>query len=204
MTLEIVQIRGERGDNFSYLVFCNQTRQAMIIDSSFAAETLLHEIDRRNLELVMVANTHGHRDHTAGNDRIIGVTGVPLAAHHADIPLAQIPLHNGQTLMLGNGSVEVLHTPGHSPGSVVFRTENALITGDTLFISRCGRADLPGGDVERLYHSLQKLKLLPDELTVYPGHDYGPTPTATLGQEKQSNPFLLCNDLESFIALRMG
>ncbi|GAB4166044.1 MAG: hydroxyacylglutathione hydrolase family protein [Geothermobacteraceae bacterium] len=204
MALQVVQISGERGDNFSYLVFCDRSRQAMIIDSSFAAEKLLAELEARQLDLVMVANTHGHRDHTAGNDRIIGATGVPLAAHHADIPLAQIPLHNGQILSLGDGQVEVLHTPGHSPGSVVFRTDDAIITGDTLFISRCGRADLPGGDVERLYHSLQKLMLLPDELTVFPGHDYGPTPTATLGQEKQTNPFLLCPDLDSFIALRMG
>ncbi len=204
MALEILQIRADRGDNFSYLVFCPDSRQALIIDSSFAADSLLAEIEDRDLELVLVANTHGHRDHTAGNDRIIGTTGVPLAAHHADMPLAQIPLHNGQRLTLGTGQIEVLHTPGHSPGSVVFRIGNAVITGDTLFISRCGRADLPGSDVERLYHSLQRLKLLPPGTLVYPGHDYGPTPTATLADELATNPYLRCPDLESFIALRMG
>ncbi|TYO99300.1 glyoxylase-like metal-dependent hydrolase (beta-lactamase superfamily II) [Geothermobacter ehrlichii] len=204
MALEIVQLRAGRADNFSYLVWCPQTNDAMVVDPSFAPDLLLAEAEKRGLTIRILANTHGHRDHIAGNDRIMAATGAPLAAHPSDLPLAQVPLHNGQLLPLGAERIEVLHTPGHSPGSIVFRLDAAVITGDTLFVSRCGRADLPGSDVKRLYHSLQRLKQLPPETVVYPGHDYGPTPTATIAHELETNPFLLCGDLESFIELRMG
>jgi hydroxyacylglutathione hydrolase len=203
MALEIVQLRAGQSDNFSYLVCCPETRQAMAIDPSFTPELLLREAAERGVEIVLLANTHGHRDHIAGNADILAATRARLAAHPTDVPQAGLHLGEGMELAVGNGTVQVMHTPGHTPGSLVFRIGDAVITGDTLFVSRCGRADLPGSDVRALYRSLQRLKTLPAETHVYPGHDYGPTPTSTLAWELAHNAYLKCPDLESFIALRM-
>ncbi|PNU21755.1 hydroxyacylglutathione hydrolase [Geothermobacter hydrogeniphilus] len=204
MNFEILQLPVGRSDNFTYLVWCPETREAMVVDPGFAPELLLEAAAERGLDIRILANTHGHRDHIAGNNAIHSATGAVLTAHPSDIPHAQQPLGNGSLIILGNGRIESLHTPGHTPGSVIFRVGDAIITGDTLFVSRCGRADLPGGDVKRLYHSLQRIKQLPPETLVYPGHDYGPTPTSTLAWELENNAFLNCPDLYSFIELRMG
>ncbi len=204
MAFEILQLPVGKSDNFTYLVWCNATREAMVVDPSFAPEALLDAASERQLQIRILANTHGHRDHIDGNNRIFSATGAVLTAHPSDLPHAQHPLGNGSLFNLGKGQIEAWHTPGHTPGSVIFKVDDAIITGDTLFVSRCGRADLPGGDVKTLYHSLQRFKQLPPETKVYPGHDYGPMPVSTIGWELENNAFLQCPDLESFIRLRMG
>lgn len=203
-SLEIVQIRSGQMDNFSYLLFCPTTGRGIGIDPSLEPEKLLTEIRKRNVTLEMVVNTHGHRDHIVGNDRLIEATGARLAAHHLDLPEADIALEEGTPIRVGEGLVEVLHTPGHTPGSITLHPPGSLITGDTLFITRVGRADLPGSDPESLYRSLRRLAEFPAETRVYPGHDYGPRPVSTIGFELENNPYLRCPDLESFIHLRMG
>jgi len=202
--LQVVQIQAGSADNFSYLVICPESGAAMAVDPSFAPECLLAEAAARQVRIEILANTHGHMDHVAGNGEIIKATGAELAAHPLDLSKVDIPLAEGTRLGLGQGCIEVLHTPGHTPGGLVFRVGGGIITGDTLFVSRCGRADLPGSDVEQLYTSLQRLKRLPPETVVYPGHDYGPTPTSTLAWELENNQFLRCPDLAGFISLRMG
>ena len=204
VALEIVQIDASEMDNYSYLVYCPQTMQGAAVDPSMRPEKLLDAAKLRGVTLNLLLNTHGHQDHIAGNPQIQAHAQVKLAAHPNDLPQAELKLEDGAILEIGNGRVEVLHTPGHTPGSLVFRTGNAIITGDTLFVSRCGRADLPGSNVEDLYHSLQRLKQLPADLRVYPGHNYGPTPTSTIGWERGNNEFLKCPDLPSFIKLRIG
>jgi len=204
MALEILQLSSSKSDNFSYLVYCPETLEGMAIDPSFAPDILLQAAANRNIKIVILANTHGHGDHIAGNPAILAATGAKLAAHPLDVAEADIPLAEGSTIKLGNGVIEVLHTPGHTPGSVVFRVDGAIITGDTLFVSRCGRADLAGSKVEDLYQSLQRLKQLPPATRVFPGHDYGPMPVSTLDWELAHNEFIRCPDLESFITLRMG
>lgn len=203
-TLEILQFPVGQAQNFAYLAYCPDTLQALVIDPSFGAGELLQAAAERDLEIVLLANTHGHRDHTAGNAEILAATNARLAAHPSDVPQAGIHLAEGMEMGIGNCKFSVLHTPGHSPGSLVFSAGEAIVTGDTLFVSRCGRADLPGSDVRALYRSLQRLKTLPGETIVYPGHDYGATPTSTIARELQENEFLRCPDLESFIKLRMG
>ena len=204
VALEIVQIEASEMDNYSYLVYCPQTMQGAAIDPSLRPELLLDEAKQRGITLIWLLNTHGHQDHIAGNPQILAHAAVKLAAHPSDLPQAEVKLQDGSSIEIGNGRIDVLHTPGHTPGSLVFKTGDTLITGDTLFISRCGRADLPGSKVEDLYHSLQRLKQLPTETQVYPGHNYGPTPTSTIGWELENNDFLKCSDLSSFIKLRLG
>ncbi len=204
MDLEIVQIPAGEADNFSYLVYCKATRDGLAIDPSFAPEALLRAARENHVTITVLGNTHGHRDHTSGNSEILDATGAVLAGHPDDLPQADIPLEEGGKIHIGNGTVMVLHTPGHTPGSIVFKTDDAIITGDTLFVSRCGRADLPGSNVEDLYQSLQRLKQLDPETRVFPGHDYGPQPVSTIGWELENNAFIRCPDLDSFIKLRMG
>jgi len=203
-SLEIIQIDASEMDNFSYLVFCPETLQGAAVDPSMHPERLLEEAARRGVTLSLLLNTHGHQDHIAGNRSILEKTGCKLAAHPADLPQADIHLDEGSKIPLGNSRISVLHTPGHTPGSIVFRTGDAIITGDTLFVSRCGRADLPGSRVEDLYQSLERLKTLPPTTRVYPGHNYGPTPSSTIAWELLNNEFLKCPDLPSFIKLRIG
>jgi glyoxylase-like metal-dependent hydrolase (beta-lactamase superfamily II) len=202
--LSIIQIEASEMQNYSYLLYCPQTLQGAAIDPSMWPERLLEKADQLGIELVYLLNTHGHNDHVAGNGKILAKSKAKLAAHQTDVPNAQIPLTDQSVIQLGEGTIEVLHTPGHTPGSVVFKSGKILITGDTLFVGRCGRADFPGSDVSALYTSLQKLKKLPPETEVYPGHDYGETPTSTIRHELNSNEFLKCSDLASFIQLRMG
>ena len=176
----------------------------MGVDPGMAPESLLQVMRDKGLILDVLANTHGHHDHIAGNGKVLAETGARLAAHPDDVPGADIPLTDGSVLQVGRLEVKVLHTPGHTPGSVAFYVNGAVITGDTLFVTRCGRADLPGSDPAALYRSIGRLAQLPEETLVYPGHDYGPQPVSTIAFERANNPYMQCPDLESFIKLRMG
>ena len=203
MALTVVQIPASEGANFSYLAYCPETLKGVAVDPSFTPQALLDVAVEKGVEITLLINTHGHRDHIAGNGDILLATGAELAAHPADLPNADQPLADGDIIEVGNSQIEILHTPGHSPGSIVLRTEDAVITGDTLFVSRCGRADLPGSDVNQMYQSLQRLKQLPSATRVFPGHDYGPQTISTIGLELEQNDYLRCTDLESFVRLRM-
>lgn len=204
MALTILQIPAGSGANFAYLAYCPRQRRGVVIDPSFAAEAVLAAAGEHGITIELIANTHGHNDHIAGNAAVLQATGARLAAHPADVPGADLPLAEGVLLTVGDEQLSVLHTPGHSPGSVCFLTAGAIVTGDTLFVTRCGRADLAGSDVNALYDSLQRLKQLPPETLVYPGHDYGPRPVSTIGDELRTNPYLLCPDRPAFIRLRLG
>ena len=204
MIPEVVQIPIPRTDNFSYLVICPQTGKALGVDPGMSPESMLSVIHSRELSLEVLANTHGHPDHILGNGKVLEETGAKLAANPLDVPGADITLSEGSQLQIGVITVDVLHTPGHSPGSLVFNPPGSLITGDTLFVTRCGRADFPGSDPTALYHSLLRLAAFPPETQVFPGHDYGPKPQSTIAFEREHNEYMKCPDLESFLKLRMG
>ncbi len=201
---EIVQIPVAGTDNFSYLVICPESGKALGVDPGIAPQSMLSVVRERKLTLDILANTHGHGDHIAGNGEVLRITGAKLAANPLDVPTAEIALGEGSQLQVGSIMIGVLHTPGHTPGGLVFNPPGALITGDTLFVTRCGRADFPGSDPEAMYHSLLRLASFPPATKVFPGHDYGPKPHSTIGFERENNEYLKCADLESFIKLRMG
>lgn len=202
--LEVVQIPAGEMKNFAYLVYCPHSGDAIAVDPSFGAAALLTEVERRGANLQLVLNTHGHNDHLAGNKEVLAATGARLAAHPLAVAEADLPLAEGTIVTLGNTAIEILYTPGHHPGHVCLHLPGALLTGDTLFVTRVGRADLAGSDPAALYHSLLRLADFPGETLVYPGHDYGPQPVSTIAYERQHNPFMRCEDLESFLRLRMG
>ena len=202
--LEVVQIPAGEMKNFAYLICCPNSGDALAVDPSFGAAALLAEVERRGVKLKLVLNTHGHNDHLVGNKAVLAATGARLAAHPLTVADADLPLAEGTIVPLGDSTIEVLYTPGHHLGHVCLHLPGALVTGDTLFVTRVGRADMAGSDPEALYHSLQRLAEFPGETLVYPGHDYGPQPVSTIAYERQHNPFMRCEDLESFLRLRMG
>lgn len=201
--VEVIQCRVGR-DNFSYLVACTVTGRALGVDPGRDPEVMLAELRRRRLTLDLLASTHGHADHVAGNAAVMAATGARLAAHPADLPEADLPLDEGSVLSFGDAALTVLHVPGHTPGSVALYFPGGVLTGDTLFVTRCGRADFPGSDPAALYSSLQRLASLPADTRVYPGHDYGPQVSSTIAFERTHNPYLQCPDLAAFLRLRMG
>jgi len=203
VALEVLQIEAGQMKNFAYLVFCGETRKAVVVDPSLAPQAVLEVAREHQLKIVGLLNTHGHQDHIAGNGEILAAFKMPHWGHPLDLPTADQQLFEGTEVVVGKGRIRVMHTPGHTPGSVVLQTGAGLITGDTLFVGRCGRADLPGSDVDQLYESLQRLKGLEHSLKVYPGHDYGARPISTIGDEMVENEFLGAVDRASFIRLRM-
>ena len=177
-------------DNFCYIAGCENTRQALVIDPGPDVERVLSAAEKKNLEIVTIVNTHGHGDHTAGNAKLKSLTGAEIVIHELDgdgYLGADVRLSDEETLQLGEISVEVIHTPGHTPGGICLHAQGNLFTGDTLFVGDSGRTDLPGGDRPTLGKSIRRLMELPDHTVVWPGHDYGPTPSSTLGWEKRNN-----------------
>jgi hydroxyacylglutathione hydrolase len=157
-----------------------------------------------------VINTHGHSDHTSANAGIIEATDAQLCIHRADAEqvtkllsgvLSRIMggkgspkpgrlLEDNDLIEIGNSALRVIHTPGHTPGSICLYGEGHLFTGDTLFVGAVGRTDLPGGSARKLLSSIrEKLYILPPETVVWPGHDYGEAPSSTIEREMRTNPF---------------
>lgn len=194
-----------------YVVGCTETREALIIDPGFEtkleAKAILEEIDQRKLRVRYIVNTHGHSDHTAGNGTMKKLTGAPILIHEYDAPMltdstknlsmlfglrttspppADQMLHDGDVVQVGNVALKILHTPGHSRGSISLLGAGAVFSGDTLFAGSIGRTDLPSSSYEEIMLSLKKLATLPDHIRVYPGHG----PISTIGEEKRHNPFL--------------
>ena len=177
-------------DNFCYLIGCEITRQALVIDPGPDVERIVSAAEKENLEIVTIVNTHGHGDHTAGNAVLKARTGARVHIHELDgdrYPAADVLLRAEETLQLGDIAFDVIHTPGHTPGGICLHAQGNLFTGDSLFVGDSGRTDLPGGDRPTLGKSIRRLMKLPDHTVVWPGHDYGPTPSSTIGWEKRNN-----------------
>lgn len=177
-------------DNFSYLVGCEKTRQAMVIDPGADAERIASVAEKEKLDIVTIVNTHGHGDHTAGNALLKALTGAKVLIHASDAdgyPQADRFISDEKRLTLGRIIFDIIHTPGHTPGGICLYAQGHLFTGDTLFVGDSGRTDLAGGHRPTLGASIRRLMTLPDDTVVWPGHDYGPMPSSTIGWEKRHN-----------------
>jgi len=183
--------------NFAYLVGVDG--EAAIIDPAAEPKLIERELRAHGLKPRYVINTHSHYDHIGGNAHFQAL-GAKLAAYENTTTHPDIILHDGDELPLGSITLRALHTPGHSPDSIVLVTDGYLFTGDTLFVGECGRVDLPGSDPTAMHHSLLTvLRGLPDDLVVMPGHDYGPARKRALGVEKRENYTLAPRSLEAFL-----
>ena len=170
--------------------------EAIIIDPGLGnaseAKNILKEIERNNFQIKFIVNTHGHPDHISGNKWMKQAIGASILIHESDAPKLQNPtadkkLREGDLIEFGNIKLRVLHTPGHSEGSIALLNTDTVFVGDTLFAGSIGRYDLPGGSLEELMNSVKKkLLTLPDYVKVYPGHGEA----TTIGEERKTNPFL--------------
>lgn len=202
--MQIQQIRAG-SDNFSYVVFCEKTREAVLVDPGWDAKKAIVFIRSKNLSLKYIINTHNHADHIGDNERAKNELGGEIVASLPDskqIPGVDRTIRDGDVLAVGEVKLKILLTPGHTRGSVCILVDDAaILTGDTLFIGNCGRTDLAGGSNEEMFATLQRLKELPDAIIVYPGHDYGDRPFDTLGNQKKSNGTLAARTFEEFLKI---
>ncbi|MYD43081.1 MAG: MBL fold metallo-hydrolase [Gammaproteobacteria bacterium] len=215
--LIIEQIQIGPMQNFTYIVGSKSSREVVLVDPAWDIDALLKRLDEKDFTLSGVLVTHYHPDHVGGSMRGQGIQGVaqvmeqrPVKVYAHRLEAAGVQkvtgisktdikaVESGDTLDIGLIEVEFLHTPGHTPGSQCFRIKNTLVSGDTLFIDGCGRVDLPGSDSEAMYHSLEKLKTLPDDTLLLPGHNYSHVPNATMGETKAHNAYLNVKDLETW------
>ena len=198
-------------ENFLYFLGCAETKEIAVIDPAWDVKYLLAEAKKNGWTITQVLLTHGHPDHVNGLPDILKTHDVPIYVSKHESPFYK-PHHKNirevspnDVLTIGKIQVKCLHTPGHSPGCQCFLIGNQMISGDTIFIDGCGRCDLPGSDAKAMYNSLYNIiKKLPDDIVLYPGHNYGPTPYATIGEQKKTNPYLQCRNLEEFLYERMG
>lgn len=193
--------------NFCYLIGDRETRECVVVDPAWDVAGLVDLARGDDMEIVGALATHYHPDHVGGDlfghsiegvARLQEIRAVPIHCNRAEakgvrvvtgLSESDIRGHDGgDVLEIGKVRIEMLHTPGHTPGSQCFLVENRLVSGDTLFVQGCGRVDLPGGDPEEMYRTLsQRLAKLPDNTVLYPGHHYGSTVTSTMGEQRQEN-----------------
>jgi hydroxyacylglutathione hydrolase len=183
-----------------YVVNCQETREAIIIDPGFddeiEAKRIFQYMSENALRLKFIVNTHGHPDHTSGNGIVKKKFDVPICVNPYDVYMLgdfgekpsskDVMLNDQDTVKFGNVLLKVMHTPGHTSGSISLVGEKEVFTGDTLFAGAIGRTDLPGSSDPDMRFSLKKLASLPDYFVAYPGHG----PPTTIGEEKSNNPFL--------------
>ena len=197
---EQIRVGGDR--NFGYLVGDRDAGVAAAIDPAFSPGEFAARAQAQGLRITHILNTHGHSDHVNGNSQLKEQTGAVIAAHE-DLGPDQ-PLRDGEELPFGSIPVRVMHVPGHTPDHLLFflPEQKAAMTGDLLFVGKIGGTATE--EQARVEHaSLQRvLRELPDETTIWPGHDYGCRPASTLALERLANPFLLTTDLESFLDLK--
>lgn len=174
--------------NFTYVVEDEDTSEAIVIDPSWDLDEIMRTIQKNNLKVKYIVNTHHHFDHTIGNDTMKTQTGAPIIQYKTSTIKHDLEVSDGEKIKFGNSELTVIHTPGHSKDSMCLVGDGKIFSGDTLFVGTCGRVDLPGGDARELYHSLvDVLRKMDDNLLMYPGHNYGSTPTSTLGTQKKMN-----------------
>jgi hydroxyacylglutathione hydrolase len=209
--MKIIQTPVGQMEVFCYLVYDEESREGVLIDPAGDEQRLLDMLHEESIRLLYILNTHGHADHTCGNDLLRRETGAKVVMHTLDDAFFQLPecrewaemmgfcaagpadirVDDGDELAFGKITAKFIHTPGHTPGACCILIEGNLFTGDTLFVGAVGRTDLPGSSFDELLASLKhKILPLPPATIVWPGHDYGETPSSTLQHEFETNPYI--------------
>jgi sulfur dioxygenase len=205
MNINPIQLFDAESSTFTYILNVPGTREAVIIDPvDKHLERDLAHIERLGLSLIYVLETHAHADHVTSAGRLREITGAKACVPSGcGIPPAEVQLKDGDVIRFGaSEEIAVLHTPGHTAGSMSYAWRGNVFTGDTLLIDGCGRTDFQSGSAEALYDSVtQKLFALPDDTRVWPGHDYKGQSVSTIGWEKHHNARLANRSREDFMAL---
>lgn len=216
MSLYFKQLELGPMQNFVYLIGSTETRKAAVVDAAWEIDSILKVAAEDGMEITHAFVTHTHPDHVGGRFARVDIPGVAellakcdakVVVHKAEAeflkglsPSDLIKGESGDKINIGGVEIQLLHTPGHTPGSQCFLIDDRIVSGDTLFIGACGRVDLPGSNPEEMYYSLtQKLMALPDDMILFPGHNYSATPTSTMGEQKKTNPYLKFTSLKQFL-----
>jgi hydroxyacylglutathione hydrolase len=195
---------------FAYIVGDPVSGKGLVIDPADDVDYLLSLAKENGIHIDYIVNTHGHVDHISGNKEMKDKTGASIIIHELDAPMlgntppamlrmfgatqsppADLTVKDGDLITVGDVSLRVIHTPGHTPGGMVLYMDGCVFTGDTLFVEAVGRTDLPGGSWPVMHRSIkERIFTLPDETQVLPGHNYGRMPVSTIGHEKKHNPYI--------------
>ena len=210
--------------NLAYLIGSREQRKAFVVDPAWNVQGLIDLAAQDGIEVVGALITHYHQDHIGGEifghnieglAKLMEVAPMPIHVnkHEAEgvikisgVSESDLVQHEGGDLLeLGGVGVRLIHTPGHTPGSQCFHVEERdqsghLVSGDTLFLNGCGRVDLPGADPRAMYESLETLKRLPDDTTLFPGHLYSPDGHDSMEAQKRTNPYLRAADVDMFLS----
>jgi glyoxylase-like metal-dependent hydrolase (beta-lactamase superfamily II) len=209
--------------NFAYLIGDRETGDTVVVDPAYAANDLVDILESDGMKLSGVLVTHHHPDHVGGSMMGFELNGlaellerqsvpVHVNSHEAEwvsritgIARSDLTAHeHGDKVNVGDVEIELLHTPGHTPGSQCFLLDGRLVAGDTLFLEGCGRTDFPGGDVDEMFRSLQQLAQLSGDPTVYPGHWYSTEPSASLSDVRRTNYVYRASNLDQWRMLMGG
>ncbi len=195
--------------NFGYVIGDEKSKVGAVVDPGWEVEKLLSAAKKHGLTITTVILTHTHFDHVKALREMVEKTHAEIVIHEdepfdaTDYSDKVTLVKNNDTVSIGKLQIKIIHTPGHTSGSMCLLMGKKMITGDTLFVEGCGRVDLPGCDPEQMYYTLQKLKKMDDDIEIYPGHDYGSVSHSTLGYEKKHNPYLSKESMEEFFGIRL-
>jgi len=196
-------------ENFIYLITDTKTGHAAVVDPAWDVEEIIKLARQKNVQITDILLTHSHHDHINGIKQVLDKYDAQLHllkaeanfwGQNMDLPSLH---HGGDVIQLGDTDIEILHTPGHTPGSACYKINHDLITGDTMFVFGCGRCDLNGGDPNVMFNTLNKLGQLPGDTIIHPGHNYAVKETSTMEEQCEGNPFMHFHDVNKFVDYRM-
>ena len=197
-------------ENLVYLITDPASKRAAVVDPAWDVDKIVALAKQRGVTITDILLTHSHHDHINGLTDLLGHYDAQVHllkpeaqfwGHYLDVPTLH---HGGDIIQMGETEINVLHTPGHTPGSACYKVNNDLISGDTLFVFGCGRCDLAGGDPEQMFETLKDMKQnLPAETIILPGHHYAEAMSSNMAEQVSGNPFLHFQDVNKFVHYRM-
>ncbi len=199
--------------NLVYIIADSVSLKAAVIDPAWDVNAIVKCLNDHHYSLDKILLTHAHFDHVNVLIPLLSQFNVPtyVSAHETEVlmdPIKSVQFiftEDKDVILLGELSIKCIYTPGHTPGGQCFYSEPHLFTGDTLFVGACGRCDFPYSDLAKMYQSLSvTLASLPEDTVIYPGHDYGETPTDTIGHQKKTNPYMKMGGEDRFSRIRSG